>query len=183
MRNFIEKTGKQFCMISLIFSSKPSVDFAKLNCQVSCLNGKMHYLVAVEEKDKENLLLNLKSEPLFLRALQIPVCIPFHTKFLSKVVSEFDKLFDKNPLVLSCPSIPIISNVTGKYFDIANGTNEILHHLTEPVLWEKSIEFSIKQGMKSFLNMGPGNSMSALISREHTRLTETFLDIDRGILK
>lgn len=116
--------------------------------------------------------MHLKLVPSFVKAVQIPVSIPFHTEFLDEAAVKFAEMLKEEHFTLSQPKIPIISNVTGKYFDYNFGSAELLAHLTKPVLWNESVQFAIGEGMTSYLNMGPGNSTSSLVAHEYSQLKE-----------
>ena len=172
MRAFIEKSPERFQMIGLVFSAESDLYFSEFPCEVSCFNGKCHYLIAVKEKDIAIMHEKLASLPNFIKAVPIPVNIPFHTSYLQEALLEFKNILPKNAFKLVEPKIPVISNVTGKYFDAANCIQELLLHLIKPVLWNDSIEFAIKQGMDSILNLGPGRGLAFILSREHPEIEE-----------
>lgn len=98
------------------------------------------------------------------KAVELPVSAPFHTSLLAragvKLSSELAriKLHDLDKKV--------ISNVDG---DIINSKDEIkaklVSQVSNSVLWQQSVEYMINQGVDTFVEIGPGKSLSGFVKR------------------
>lgn len=105
------------------------------------------------------------------KAILLPVSVPFHTVMLKgageRLKGELEKV-EIRPL-----NIPLVNNV---HADYDGGPEEILDVLVEqvyhPVRWEASIRRLIEDGFDTFIEVGPGNSLSKFIKR-----------IDKQVLK
>ena len=42
---------------------------------------------------------------------------------------------------------------------------ELINQLTNPVQWQRSIEYMVKQGVDTFIEIGPGKVLTGLIRR------------------
>ena len=64
------------------------------------------------------------------------------------------------------PNPNIISNVTAKAEEDVNKIKPLLiDQITSRVRWRESINYMIKQGVTSFLEIGPGKVLSGLVKK------------------
>jgi [acyl-carrier-protein] S-malonyltransferase len=64
------------------------------------------------------------------------------------------------------PIVPIIANVTAQPLTKASQfRDELLNQLTSSVQWQKSVEYMLGQGVKSFIEIGPGKVLAGLVKR------------------
>ena len=64
------------------------------------------------------------------------------------------------------PNPKIISNVTAKEEEDVNKIKPLLiDQITSRVRWRESINYMIKQGVTSFLEIGPGKVLSGLVKK------------------
>ena len=64
------------------------------------------------------------------------------------------------------PDNPIISNVTAKETKNSNEIKELLiKQIESPVKWRESVLYMIENGIKKFIEIGPGKVLSGLIKR------------------
>jgi [acyl-carrier-protein] S-malonyltransferase len=69
-------------------------------------------------------------------------------------------------VAISQPRLPVVSNVTAKYIRSASEIRDLLvRQLTQPVLWEDSMRFFLAQGIRQFVEVGPGKVLSSLLRR------------------
>ncbi|MGI6166962.1 MAG: ACP S-malonyltransferase [Eubacteriales bacterium] len=96
------------------------------------------------------------------RGVRLPVSGPFHSPCMSGA-SEKIRVYlkDKNPGKMR---IPVYSNVTAQVYD--DKPWELLsRQVSSPVLWQRTIENMISDGVDTFVEVGPGRVLSGLISR------------------
>ena len=64
------------------------------------------------------------------------------------------------------PKPSIISNVTAKEETDVNKIKPLLvDQITSRVRWRESVDYMIKQGVKDFLEIGPGKVLSGLVKK------------------
>ena len=98
------------------------------------------------------------------RALILPVSGAFHSELMSSAADELKKGIDKTEF--RKPYCPIYQNFTGKpEQDPSKIKINLLRQLTGAVLWNQSINKMIKDGVKEFYEVGPGNTLQGLIRK------------------
>ena len=98
------------------------------------------------------------------RCIPLKVSGPFHTELL-KAASE--KLTEEmNSLDFSDPTIPYYSNVEATLVEKADGIKEMLAaQMISSVCFWQSIEKMIDDGVDTFIEIGPGKSLSGFVKR------------------
>ncbi len=61
--------------------------------------------------------------------------------------------------------IPVLSNFTGKPHDEAGLANHLAGQINGSVLWVKCVEYMISNGVKHFIEIGPGKVLKGLMRR------------------
>ena len=98
------------------------------------------------------------------RALILPVSGAFHSELMSSAANELKKGIDETEF--KKPKCPIYQNFTGKSEqDPSKIKINLLKQLTGAVLWNQSINKMIKNGVKEFYEVGPGNTLQGLIRK------------------
>jgi len=98
------------------------------------------------------------------RVTPLVVSGAFHSPLMQPAVEGMSAALSK--VVFQNPSAPIISNVTAQPLTAANQfKDELLKQLTSGVQWQKSVEYMVAQGVKSYYEIGPGKVLSGLIKR------------------
>lgn len=118
------------------------------------ISGKLNALEIFEKNLKEK---NIK-------VIKLPVSAPFHCPLMKNATQEMkNKILNtdfKNPLV------PIISNVTASPQNKSEEIKKLLiKQIENPVRWRESIINMIDNGVKSFIEIGPGKVLSGLVKR------------------
>ncbi|MDK2798407.1 MAG: [acyl-carrier-protein] S-malonyltransferase [Clostridiales bacterium] len=98
------------------------------------------------------------------RALVLPVSAPFHCSMLKpagdKLKNELEKIEIKEL------HIPIISNVNAEYIKDKNQIKELLiQQVSNPVKWEDSIRKMLEDGVSTFVEVGPGKTLSGFVKK------------------
>lgn len=98
------------------------------------------------------------------KVVELPVSAPFHTSMLEPAG---EKLFlELEKIDFYSPQIPFISNVTGDYVSDPEQIKVLLKkQVNSPVLWEDIIKRMIKDGVKVFIEVGPGKSLSSFVKK------------------
>jgi len=109
------------------------------------------------------------------KAILLPVSAPFHCSLMQPSADKMSQILIKTNF--SQPEINIVSNVTAKKIDNFKEipsllTKQIIHH----VRWRESIDFMTKNGVKHFIEIGPGKALTGMIKRIGKELTTTTID-------
>ncbi|MBD3189419.1 MAG: acyltransferase domain-containing protein, partial [Candidatus Heimdallarchaeota archaeon] len=97
-----------------------------------------------------------------INVIPLPVSAAFHTKLVAPAVEELKKTLEQ--LTYNKPSIPISSNVTGKFYPETK--KEIIsllcQQVTSTVEWITQMEeFYEKEGVTTFIEVGPKRALTS----------------------
>ena len=86
----------------------------------------------------------------------------FHSPFMAEAGACFQKALER--VALQNTKIPVIANLTGQaYGDDIKAT--LAAQMTSPVQWEESVRTMIDAGVDTFIEIGPGDTLSGMIKR------------------
>lgn len=95
-------------------------------------------------------------------ALPLNVSGAFHSPFMSSAEKRFKECLRE--FEFSTPQIPVYSNCTALPY--TKNVSELLsNQLMNPVLWQKSVENMINDGIDTFIEVGVGKTLSGFISK------------------
>ena len=98
------------------------------------------------------------------RALILPVSGAFHSDLMNSASNELKEGI--NNIDFKAPNCPIYQNFTAsEVIDPLVIRENLLNQLTGPVLWTQSINKMISNGVKEFIEVGPGNTLQGLIKK------------------
>ena len=131
-------------------------------CEIANDNSNSQVVVSGEKIAIDALNANLKMKK--KRGIILPVSAPFHCSLMKKASENMnEKIKSVNFLK---PNPNIISNVTAQAEEDVNKIKPLLiDQITSRVRWRESINYMIKQGVTSFLEIGPGKVLSGLVKK------------------
>lgn len=98
------------------------------------------------------------------RTLFLNVSGPFHSPFLRMAGEELKKEIEKiqiHPL-----SIPYVANVTAQKVENPDEICQLLSGgVYSPVKWQQSVEYMIVEGVDTFVEIGPGKTLSGFMKK------------------
>lgn len=98
------------------------------------------------------------------RTMPLKVSGPFHSPMLAEAGKELAKELEKSewkPL-----KIPYVTNVTAQEITDISQTAELLaHQVSVPVRWEQSMETMIRSGVDTFVEIGPGKTLTGFLKK------------------
>ncbi|MDO4599325.1 MAG: ACP S-malonyltransferase [[Ruminococcus] gnavus] len=98
------------------------------------------------------------------RVLPLNVSGPFHSPLLQEAGQELKKVL--NQVEFSDLEVPYVTNVTAQYIYDVKETKELLvQQITSPVRWQQSVEEMIRQGVDTFVEIGPGRTLSGFLRK------------------
>lgn len=98
------------------------------------------------------------------RVLPLNVSGPFHSPLLQEAGQELKKVL--NQVEFSDLEVPYVTNVTAQYVYDAKEIKELLvQQITSSVRWQQSVEEMIRQGVDTFVEIGPGRTLSGFLRK------------------
>lgn len=132
------------------------VEIANYNCPGQIvISGKKN---AVEEASK--LLVEAGAK----RVIMLNVSGPFHSSMLKEAGAKLGQLLE--PIPFHKPHTPYVTNVSGEYIKEMGQIKKLLERqVYSSVRWQQGIETMIGEGVDTFIEIGPGKSLSAFIKK------------------
>ena len=131
-------------------------------CEIANDNTSGQVVVSGKKMVIEILNENLKKKK--KKGILLPVSAPFHCSLMKKAAENMKDEIENTNFLKPKPSI--ISNVTAKEeTDVDKIRPLLIDQITSRVRWRESIDFMIKQGVASFLEIGPGKVLSGLVKK------------------
>ncbi len=98
------------------------------------------------------------------RVIPLNVSGPFHSPLLKRAREQLaDVLRSVN---FSPLRLPYVTNVTARYVTDVSETRELLaKQVASPVLWQQSMELLIGDGADTFVEIGPGRTLSGFLKK------------------
>ena len=107
------------------------------------------------------------------RAMKLNVSAPFHCALMQSAQEKLAR--DVRNLQFSNLETPLVTNVEAAPINTGREAQEsLVRQVTSPVRWLESVEFLIREGVESFIEVGPGKVLCGLLrqtSREARCLT------------
>lgn len=104
------------------------------------------------------------------RAIPLAVSAPFHCSLLEPAAFKLKEQLDK--LHIEAPDIPVISNVNAEPIVESRQIRDLLtKQVTHSVRWQESIEYMIKEGIDTFIELGPGRTLTNFLKRIDRNVT------------
>ncbi len=131
-------------------------EIANVNCpgQIA-ISGPSHVLDKAAQMAKE------KGAQ---RAIPLPVSGAFHSRLMRPAADGMAQAVSNQQF--KDAAIPIVANTTAQPMTSGNALKaELLNQLCHSVLWQKSVEWMIKEGTLEFVEIGPGQVLTGLIKR------------------
>lgn len=98
------------------------------------------------------------------RVMKLQVSGAFHTPLMQPAADQFGEVIDK--AAIQRASAPVYANVTAARVQDADEIRDGLkRQITNPVLWEQTIQHLVTTGRTQFLELGPGSTVSNMIKR------------------
>ena len=150
------------------------------NCQIANDNCPGQIVVSGTLSEINKLIDTLKK--LSIKNIKLPVSAPFHCK-LMKTATEIMKK-EINNTKFNTPSPKIISNVNALEQDnIDTIKNLLIEQIESTVKWRESVQYMIKNGVKKFIEIGPGKVLTGLVKRIDKNVESYSINSNEDIKK
>ena len=135
----------------------------KTGAEIANYNSPQQIVITGHAKKVEEACLLCKSSGA-KSVIPLDVSGAFHSSLMAAAAEKFEKDLKNIPIQISI--IPIVSNVNGKSAQNPDEIrNNLARQITSSVQWVDSILHIAGQGVKNFLEIGPGTVLKGLIRR------------------
>jgi [acyl-carrier-protein] S-malonyltransferase len=116
------------------------------------------------------------------RAMTLEVGGAFHSELMSEAQERFRHVV--RGLLVNKAVVPVVANVTAQPVTEPSRIKELLvQQITRPVLWYQSVKWMYDQGVRDFVEIGPGKVLQGLVKRSfkdaRTVGIDKFADLPR----
>lgn len=111
------------------------------------------------------------------KARDINVSGAFHSKYMKNAAEIYGKSIEL--VAYKENKLPIILNLTGDYYDKDSDIRKIMQEqIYSPVKWHQSIELMIKDGIDTFIEIGPGRTLCNFVKKISDGRDITALNVE-----
>jgi len=116
------------------------------------------------------------------RAVPLPVSVPSHCALMKPAAEKM--AVELANIDVKLPAIPVMQNVDASVPQSVEQLKEnLLAQLYSPVLWTKSVQAMVEQGVESTVECGPGKVLSGLNKKVHKPLSVVAINEPAGLDK
>ena len=154
--------GMEASAIEEVLASMDDVQIANYNCPGQIvISGKKEAVEAAAE--------SLKTAGA-KRVIPLKVSGPFHSRMLTEAGKKLGQVLEQVPV--SKPQIPYVANVTAQYVTDAESVKPLLEkQVSSSVRWQQSVEMMIADGVDTFIEIGPGKTLSGFMKKINRNVT------------
>lgn len=120
------------------------------------------------------------------RVIPLVVSGPFHSAMLEEAGRDLAEELKR--VELGSLKIPYVTNVTAEVIEDTDKIKELLERqISSPVRWQQSVERMIEEGVDTFVEIGPGRTLSGFVKKISRDVAvynvETVSDMDEVLAK
>lgn len=129
---------------------------------VANFNSPQQVVISGEVEAVERVTKRLEADK--VRVIPLSVSGAFHSPLMEGAAVKFEE--ELKSIEFNEFSVPLVTNVTGDVVEAKESIKSLLvDQLKGSVLWEKSILNMIDQGVTTFVEIGPSNTLAGLIKK------------------
>ncbi|MBT3252663.1 MAG: ACP S-malonyltransferase [Candidatus Marinimicrobia bacterium] len=100
------------------------------------------------------------------KALALNVSGAFHSPLMAPAKDDLSVIIEKTKFKKA--KVPVVANVDASpTSDPAKIKNNLIEQLENPVLWEDTVQYMVKDGVEEIVEIGPGKVLQGLVKRIH----------------
>lgn len=108
------------------------------------------------------------------RALKMAVSGAFHSPFMADATNALTEILGDDGV--GSPRIPVIANLTGKPYPVGDAAaperaRTLAQQASHPVRWVDTLRGLAEEGFDTFIEVGPGSTLTGLVKRTLTGVT------------
>lgn len=163
-------------VIEAVIADIEGVQIANYNCPGQIvISGKKEAVETASEKLKEA---GAK------RCIMLNVSGPFHSQMLTGAGEKLGEVLEH--VEVHTPAVPYVANVTAAYVTDAAEVKPLLKkQVSSSVRWQQSVEAMLADGVDTFIEIGPGKTLSGFIKKINRTVKvlniEKLEDVDRVV--
>lgn len=97
------------------------------------------------------------------RAIRLNVSGAFHSPFMRPATEGMRTALAG--MAFSSPEMPLYANLTARPYRPGQEADALSGQISSPVRWQETVEHMIAEGVRLFVEVGPGNTLSGLIQK------------------
>jgi len=159
--------GKMACVLGMEI---PAVEelCKGIGCEIANLNCPGQVVVSGKVNNIE-LLASLAKDKGAKRVIMLDVSGPFHSSLMTTARDKLKEYIEK--VQFQAPKLNFISNVDAKLqSDPVKIKENLIKQVNSKTLWEESIKLTASSGIKTFLEIGPGQVLKGLLKKIDPKL-------------
>ena len=116
------------------------------------------------------------------RVVPLPVSAPFHCALMKPAEERLAP--ELRALSAAAPRVPVIANVDAlPKRDAASAIDALVRQVSSPVLWEDVVRRLASEGVRAYVEVGPGTVLSGLVRKIHRDAAVANLESPEGLDK
>jgi [acyl-carrier-protein] S-malonyltransferase len=132
-------------------------------CTPANINSPSQVVIAGHRSAIE-LAVRLAKERGARRAVLLSVSAPFHCELMKPAAERLGAALDA--VEFSDLNVPLVTNVDAKIITTAREAKEaLIRQVASPVLWSRTVELMLAEGVGRFIEVGPGRVLSGLVKQ------------------
>lgn len=125
-----------------------------------------HSQIVIAGYDRNLRKASKTAKELGLQGIPLKVSGPFHTHLMKPAADKMKKCLDEFEFCLA--KMPLIANSsTYGIVDPMHIKDELAKQIYTPILWRQSVEKMIENGVRTFIEIGPGRVLSNMIKKSY----------------
>lgn len=159
--------GKMACVIGM--DTKIVEELCKgFGCEIANLNCPGQVVISGKVNNVE-LFASMAKDKGAKRVIMLDVSGPFHSSLMTSARDKLKEYIDN--VRIGVPAIPFISNVDAKVqADPVKIKENLISQVNSRTLWEESMKLVVQAGVRTFLEIGPGQVLKGLAKKIDPKL-------------
>ena len=114
------------------------------------------------------------------RVVPLPVSAPFHCALMKPAEERLAP--ELRALAVSNPRVPVVANVDAEpKRDGASAVEALVQQVSRPVRWEDSVRRLASEGVRTYVEVGPGTVLGGLVRKIHREATVLGIESPEGL--
>jgi [acyl-carrier-protein] S-malonyltransferase len=114
------------------------------------------------------------------RAIPLAVSAPFHCPLMKPAEERLAP--ELRALAAAAPRFPVVANVDGEpKRDAAAAVEALIRQVSSPVRWEDVVKRLVAEGVRSFVELGPGTVLAGLIKKIDRSVAVVSVEDEGGL--
>ena len=131
-------------------------------CEIANDNAEGQVILSGHKEEIENMQVNLKEKK--IKTIPLKVSAPFHCSLMKNAAKKMEEKIDKT--IFKKPLFKIVNNVNAMPENDPEQIKKLLiEQISSTVKWRESIIKMSEEGVKNFIEIGPGKALAGMVKR------------------